>query len=185
MDMWIHMKYTWQTSENSIDVFGIPKNPYFDPSHASVASEMKTLHISKQPLPQKYTSKIFSLSFLALKENEPKYIYSRNDKFVVFCSVALHYRIQRTYHYDCIYIQVHFLSRLKMTKKKFQRCIFEAGVVLRYAMSSFLKLQKHVRGQNRGSLGCQTHLYYFQMSTTCISYVSTCPYMFGLSDTNF
>ena len=72
--------------------------------HASVASEMKTLHISKRPLPQKYTSKTFSLSFLALKENEPKYIYSRNDKFVVFCSVALHYRIKRTYHYNCIYI---------------------------------------------------------------------------------
>ena len=36
--------------------------------HASVASEMKTLHISKQPLSQKYTSKTFSLSFLALKK---------------------------------------------------------------------------------------------------------------------
>ena len=30
------------------------------------------------------------------------YIYSRNDKFVVFCSVALHYRIQRTFSHDCI-----------------------------------------------------------------------------------
>ena len=32
------MKYTCQPTENSLDELGIPKNPYFDPSHASVAS---------------------------------------------------------------------------------------------------------------------------------------------------
>ena len=47
-------------------------NPYFDPSYASVASEMKILHISKCPLPQKYTFKTFYISFLAWKEKEPK-----------------------------------------------------------------------------------------------------------------
>ena len=30
-------------------------------------------------------------------------MYSRDDKFVVFCSVALHYRIQRTFSHDCIF----------------------------------------------------------------------------------
>ena len=32
------MKYTCQPTENSLDELGIPKNPYFDPSHDSVAS---------------------------------------------------------------------------------------------------------------------------------------------------
>ena len=32
------MKYTCQPTENSLDELGIPKNPYSDPSHASVAS---------------------------------------------------------------------------------------------------------------------------------------------------
>ena len=32
------MKYTCQPTENSLDELGIPKNPYFDPSHVSVAS---------------------------------------------------------------------------------------------------------------------------------------------------
>ena len=32
------MKYTCQPTGNSLDELGIPKNPYFDPSHASVAS---------------------------------------------------------------------------------------------------------------------------------------------------
>ena len=32
------MKYTCQLTENSLDELGIPKNPYFDSSHASVAS---------------------------------------------------------------------------------------------------------------------------------------------------
>ena len=32
------MKHTCQPTENSLDELGIPKNPYFDPSHASVAS---------------------------------------------------------------------------------------------------------------------------------------------------
>ena len=36
--MWIHVKYTCQPPENSLDELGIPKNPYFDPSHDFVAS---------------------------------------------------------------------------------------------------------------------------------------------------
>ena len=32
------MKYTCQLLENSLDELGRPKNPNFDPSHASVAS---------------------------------------------------------------------------------------------------------------------------------------------------
>ena len=32
------MKYTCQLTENSLDELGIPKNPYFDPSHDPVAS---------------------------------------------------------------------------------------------------------------------------------------------------
>ena len=32
------MKYTCQPPENSLDELGIPKNPFFDPSHDSVAS---------------------------------------------------------------------------------------------------------------------------------------------------
>ena len=32
------MKYTCQPPENSLDELGIPKKPYFDPSHVSVAS---------------------------------------------------------------------------------------------------------------------------------------------------
>ena len=32
------MKYTCQPTENSLDELVIPKNPYFDPSHGSVAS---------------------------------------------------------------------------------------------------------------------------------------------------
>ena len=32
------MKYTCQPTGNSLDELGIPKNPYFDPSHVSVAS---------------------------------------------------------------------------------------------------------------------------------------------------
>ena len=32
------MKYTYQLPGYSLDELGIPKNPYFDPSHASVAS---------------------------------------------------------------------------------------------------------------------------------------------------
>ena len=70
--------YKWNTHgrpDNNLDVFGIPKNPYFNPSHASITSEMKILHISKWPLPQKCTSRTFSMSFLAWKEKEPKNIY--------------------------------------------------------------------------------------------------------------
>ena len=32
------MKYTCEPTENSLDELGIPKNPYFDPSHDCVAS---------------------------------------------------------------------------------------------------------------------------------------------------
>ena len=37
-------------------------------------------------------------------------LYSRDDKFVVFCSVALHYRIHRTFSHDCIMFRDYFIS---------------------------------------------------------------------------
>ena len=37
------MKYTCQPTENSLDELGIPENPYFDPSHDSVASFLRFL----------------------------------------------------------------------------------------------------------------------------------------------
>ena len=40
---WIHVKYTCQPTENSLDELGIPKNPYFDPSHDSIASFSRIL----------------------------------------------------------------------------------------------------------------------------------------------
>ena len=40
---------------------------------------------------------LVSIDLLILKN-----YYSRAKKFVVFCSVVLHYKIQRTYHHDCI-----------------------------------------------------------------------------------
>ena len=36
-----------------------------------------------------------------------------------------------------------------------------------------MKLQSHVRGQNRGSWVCPVHLDYFQLADMCISRVST------------
>ena len=36
-----------------------------------------------------------------------------------------------------------------------------------------MKLQSHVRGQNRGSWVCPVHLDYFQMADMCISHVFT------------
>ena len=44
---------------------------------------------------------------------------------------------------------------------------------MRNAKSSFLKLQRHVRGQNRGSWVCPVHLDldYFQVVDLCISRV--------------
>ena len=86
--------YKWNTHgrpDNNLDVFGIPKNPYFNPSHASITSEMKILHISKWPLPQKYASKTFSMSFLAWKEKEPKNIYTDRNWCMVGCCVMLAY----------------------------------------------------------------------------------------------
>ena len=38
-----HTIYTCQTSGNSLDVFDIFKNPYFDPLHNSVAPELKII----------------------------------------------------------------------------------------------------------------------------------------------
>ena len=40
-------------------------------------------------------------SYLSLENHSELTMYSRAKKFVVFCSVVLHYKIQRTYHYDC------------------------------------------------------------------------------------
>ena len=77
-----------------------------------------------------------------------------------------------------IFIFSFFFFQAKNDIKKVLEVFFEAGVILRYANSSFLKLQRHVRGQNRGSSGCLLHLDYCYVSTTCISHVSTCPYMF-------
>ena len=37
------MKYTCQVPDNSLVVFGIPKNPYFDSSHVYIASFLKIL----------------------------------------------------------------------------------------------------------------------------------------------
>ena len=37
------LKYTCQTSGNNLDVFGILKNPYFDPLHKSIALELKII----------------------------------------------------------------------------------------------------------------------------------------------
>ena len=37
------MKYTCQLSGNSLDELGIPKNPYFDPSYASLVGWMQIL----------------------------------------------------------------------------------------------------------------------------------------------
>ena len=39
----IHVKYTCQVPDNSLVVFGIPKNPYFDSSHVYIASFLKIL----------------------------------------------------------------------------------------------------------------------------------------------
>ena len=39
--------------------------------------------------------------------------------------------------------------------------------------SSRMKLQRHVRGQNRGSWVCPVYLDYFQVADMCISRVST------------
>ena len=36
-----------------------------------------------------------------------------------------------------------------------------------------MKLQRHVRGQNRGSGGFPVHLDYFQVANMCISHVFT------------
>ena len=33
-------------------------------------------------------------------------MYNRAKKFVVFCSVALHYRIQRTFLHNCITVTI-------------------------------------------------------------------------------
>ena len=38
-----HVKYTSQVPDNSLVVFGIPKNPYFDSSHIYIASFLKIL----------------------------------------------------------------------------------------------------------------------------------------------
>ena len=38
---------------------------------------------------------------------------------------------------------------------------------------SRMKLQRHVRGQNRGSWVCPVHLDYFQLADMCISCVFT------------
>ena len=43
--------------------------------NVSLFKEIPILHILKWLLPQKYTSKTVSMSFLAWKEKEPKYIY--------------------------------------------------------------------------------------------------------------
>ena len=39
--------------------------------------------------------------------------------------------------------------------------------------SARMKLQRHVRGQNRGSWVCPVHLDYFQLADMCISRVFT------------
>ena len=48
-------------------------------------------------------------------------VYSRNDKFFVFCSVALHYRIQRTFSHDCI------STRIVGTDTRMSKVILESG----------------------------------------------------------
>ena len=39
--------------------------------------------------------------------------------------------------------------------------------------SARMKLQRHVRGQNRGSWVCPVHLDYFLLADMCISHVFT------------
>ena len=64
------MKYTCQPTENSLDELGIPKNPYFDPSHDSVASFSRILEGGhSMPPPPIRTALICIPSVKGLMEN--------------------------------------------------------------------------------------------------------------------
>ena len=51
--------------------------------------------------------------------------------------------------------------------------------------SARMKLQRHVRSQNRGSWVCPVHLDYFQLADMCISHVFTWFEAQNLSNCNF
>ena len=64
------MKYTCQPTENSLDELGIPKNPYFDPSHDSVASFSRFLEGGHSMPPPIRTALICIPSVKGLKDQK-------------------------------------------------------------------------------------------------------------------
>ena len=78
--------------------------------------------------------------------------------------------------WDLLRCNTQFLT-LRYTGKKM--LLVTRGVVIMATPSyhAKMKLQMHVRGQNRGFLGCPIHLAYCQMSSMCISRVFTCLYI--------
>ena len=66
----IHVKYTCYTSGNGLVMLAIPKNPNFDPSHNSVASEIfLSLILKNDPCLKNGTLKLFLGNFWPWKEN--------------------------------------------------------------------------------------------------------------------
>ena len=60
----IHMKYTCYKPGNGLVMLAILKNPYFDPSHNSVASEIfLPLFLKNDPCPKNGTLKLLLGNF--------------------------------------------------------------------------------------------------------------------------
>ena len=85
----MHVKYTCYTPENGLVMFATLKNPYFDPSHISEASEIfLSMILKNDPCLQNGTVKLFYVIF-GPGPNQLKLLLTASTRFVILMLLIL------------------------------------------------------------------------------------------------